>query len=71
MNFKLDKVSKEKWISLDMHAETIGVILGADIVKPCILGMMPGEKKKGAPQDTVQCTLITSIIGQGHPWKKT
>ena len=31
MNFKLDanylpKLSKEKWLSLDMHAETISVI---------------------------------------------
>ena len=32
INFKqeansLPKISKEKWLSLDMHAETIGVIL--------------------------------------------
>ena len=47
MNFKLDanslpKLSKEKWLSLDMHAETISVT--------CILGMMPGKRRRGRPR---------------------
>ena len=55
MNFKQDtnswpKLSKEKWHSLDKHAETIGVILGANIVKPCILGMMSGKRRRGRPR---------------------
>ena len=49
MNFKLDanslpKLSKEKWLSSDMHAETLGVIT-------FFLGMALGQKKKWAPQD--------------------
>ena len=47
MNFKQDanslpNLSKENRIYLDMNAETIGVIL----VKTCILGMMPGKRRK-------------------------
>ena len=43
MNFKLDanslpKLSKEKWLSLDMHAETISV------------GMMSGKRRRGRPR---------------------
>ena len=50
MNFKLDanslaKLSKEKWLSLDMHAETIQ----CNLVKTCILGMMPGKRRRGRP----------------------
>ena len=53
MNFKLNanslpRVSKEKWLSLDMHAKTIGV--------PCEdmhSRNDAGEKKNGAPQDAI------------------
>ena len=40
-----------------------------DLVKTCILGMMPGKKNR-ATQYSVGPTLITSRSGQGHPWKK-
>ena len=57
MNFKQDansmsKLSKEKWLSLDVHAETIGVIF-----KTRILGMMSGERRRA----TAGCnTSLTS-----------
>ena len=39
-----------------------------NLVKTCILGMMSGKEEGGV----LGCnTLITSINGQGHPWKKT
>ena len=51
MNFKQDanslpNLSKDKWLSLDMHAETIGVIL---LIHVCIHRMMPGKRRRGAP----------------------
>ena len=39
-----------------------------NLVKTCILGMMPG-KEEGAP--SMQYTLMTLIIDQRYPWKKT
>ena len=39
-----------------------------NLVKTCILGTMPGKRRRGAPGCN---TSITSISGQGHPWKKT
>ena len=47
MNFKLDanslsKLSKEKWLSLDMHA---CINNKCNIVKTCILGMMSGKRR--------------------------
>ena len=39
-----------------------------NLVKTCILRMMPGERRRGAPGCD---TLITSRSGQGHPWKTT
>ena len=54
-------------LSLDMHAETIGV----GPIKPCktcFLRMMPGKEKGSAPECN---TLTTSRSGQGHPWKQT
>ena len=33
------------WLSLDMHAETIN----SNLVKTCILGMMPGKRRRGHP----------------------
>ena len=39
-----------------------------NLVKTCILGMMPGKEEGGAPGCN---TSITSRSGQGYPWKKT
>ena len=39
-----------------------------NLVKTCILGMMLGKRKRGAPGCN---TSITSRSGQGHHWKKT
>ena len=61
----LPKLSKEKWLSLDMHAERNNK---CNLVKTCILGMMSGKIRRGAPGCN---TYITSISGQGHPWTKT
>ena len=38
------------------------------LVKTCVLGMMPGKRRRGASGCN---TSITSKSGQGHPWKKT
>ena len=37
------------------------------LVKTCILGMMPGKRRRDAPGCN---TSITSRSGQRHPWKK-
>ena len=37
-----------------------------NFVKTYTLEMMPGERNRDAPGCS---TLITSRIGQGHPWK--
>ena len=34
------------WLSLDMHAETIN----CNLVNTCILGMMPGKRRRGRPR---------------------
>ena len=39
-----------------------------NLVKTCVLGMMPGKRRRAAPGCN---TSITSRSGQGHPWKKT
>ena len=60
MNFKQDanslpKLSKEKWLSFDMHAETIGVILLRHAFSEC-----RGKEERG---EAVYSTLITLRSG--------